>query len=167
MASFPALFPFETFVCLEYGAVPSPARRASRSPRPKCRAPNPRPPAFGAQCMPISSPPVGYDLERPGTSGQIVGPRCQIQDGDGRQLPNGEVGEIMVQGHPVTLGYENNEEENAKNFIKGWFKTGDMGYMDDDNYLFVTARSKEVINRGVPPQWSSSRSRRECPAEEK
>ena len=108
-------------------------------------------PSYGmTECMPISSPPVGYNLDRPGTSGQIVGPFCQIQDGDGRELPPGpeHVGQIMVKGHPVTHGYERNQEANAENFMNGWFKTGDLGYLDTDGYLYVTGRSKEVINRG-------------------
>ena len=56
---------------------------------------------------------------------------CQIQDGDGKQQPFGEehVGHIMVKGHPVMLAYENNPEETAKNFLNGWFDTGDLGYV--------------------------------------
>lgn len=107
-------------------------------------------PSYGmTECMPISSPPVGYNLDRPGTSGQIVGPRCSIRDGgSGEEMPLGTVGEICVSGHPVMRAYENNPEETKKNFIGEWFKTGDLGYLDKDNYLYVTGRSKEVINRG-------------------
>ena len=113
-------------------------------------------PSYGmTECMPISSPPVGYNLDRPGTSGRIVGPRCTIRDGNGAEVARGaeHVGEICLQGHPVFLGYENNPEETAKNFVDGgesgaWFKTGDLGYLDEDGWLFITGRSKEVINRG-------------------
>ena len=110
-------------------------------------------PSYGmTECMPISSPPVGYNLDRPGSSGQIVGPRCTIRDAaSGDEAPSGTVGEICVSGHPVMRAYENNPEETAKNFIgpgKAWFKTGDLGYLDEDGYLYVTGRSKEVINRG-------------------
>jgi len=107
-------------------------------------------PSYGmTECMPISSPPVGYNLDRPGTSGQVVGPRCSIRDAaTGEELPANTVGEICVSGHPVMRAYENNPEETKKNFIGEWFKTGDLGYLDDDRYLFVTGRSKEVINRG-------------------
>lgn len=59
-------------------------------------------PSYGmTECMPIASPPVGFNLEKPGSSGQIVGPRCQIQDDEGIEKPLGEVGHIMVKGHPV------------------------------------------------------------------
>ena len=108
-------------------------------------------PSYGmTECMPISSPPVGYNLDRPGTSGQIVGPQCAILDANGERLPFGEdhVGQICVKGHPVMHAYENNPEATAESFINGWFKTGDLGYMDEDGYLYVTGRSKEVINRG-------------------
>ena len=107
-------------------------------------------PSYGmTECMPISSPPVGYNLDRPGTSGQIVGPRCSIRDGaTGEALPLGTTGDIFVAGHPVMKAYENNPEETAKNFFGEWFNTGDKGYLDADNYLYLTGRSKEVINRG-------------------
>ena len=92
---------------------------------------------------------VGYNLERPGTSGQIVGPACQIQDDAGNLLPPGSVGLIMLKGHPVTRGYENNPKANAESFnAGGWFMTGDMGKMDEDGYLYLTGRNKDVINRG-------------------
>ena len=84
-------------------------------------------PSYGmTECMPISSPPVGYNPDRPGTSGQIVGPMCQIQNGNGEEMLRGEdhVGDIRVKGHPVMHAYENNPEETAKNFHNGWFKTG-------------------------------------------
>lgn len=46
------------------------------------------------------------------------------------------------------LGYSSNEEATRESFIHGWFKTGDMGKMDADGFLFITGRSKDVINRG-------------------
>ena len=81
-------------------------------------------------------------------------------------MPYGEdhVGQICVQGHPVMRAYENNPEATAESFINGWFKTGDLGYMDEDNYLYVTGRSKEVINRGgeiISPTEIEPRSRRD------
>jgi acyl carrier protein len=48
----------------------------------------------------------------------------------------------------VTQGYENNPAANESAFVKGWFRTGDQGYLDNEGYLFVTGRLKEIINRG-------------------
>jgi acyl-CoA synthetase (AMP-forming)/AMP-acid ligase II/thioesterase domain-containing protein/acyl carrier protein len=56
--------------------------------------------------------------------------------------------EILVKGPSVFGGYENPEETNDKYFIDGWFKTGDMGYIDEDGYIFITGRIKEMINKG-------------------
>ena len=108
-------------------------------------------PSYGmTECMPISSPPVGFNLEKPGSSGQIVGPKCEIHDDEGNALTVEQVGHIMVSGHPVMRGYSNNPDANKESFCKDgrWFKTGDMGKFDGDGYLYITGRSKDVINRG-------------------
>lgn len=107
-------------------------------------------PSYGmTECMPIASPPSDYTLDRPGTSGKIVGPELQISDGSGAPLPAGTVGYICVKGPPCFTGYEGNREATEESmFPGGWFNTGDMGYLDNDGYLFITGRSKEVINRG-------------------
>jgi acyl-CoA synthetase (AMP-forming)/AMP-acid ligase II len=69
-------------------------------------------------------------------------------DDDGNILPSGEVGEVVIQGPNVIEGYENNPDANAKSFTNGWFRTGDQGMIDADGYLHLTARIKELINRG-------------------
>ena len=61
------------------------------------------------------------------------------------QVPSGEV---VIQGENVTAGYENNPSANRDNFVNGWFRTGDQGVMDEDGYLTITGRLKEIINRG-------------------
>jgi acyl-CoA synthetase (AMP-forming)/AMP-acid ligase II len=59
-----------------------------------------------------------------------------------------EEGEIVVKGEAVFSGYEDAPDENDAAFIDGWFRTGDMGYLDDEGYLFLTGRKKEIINKG-------------------
>jgi acyl-CoA synthetase (AMP-forming)/AMP-acid ligase II len=67
---------------------------------------------------------------------------------DGRLLGAGEEGEVVTRGPNVTPGYENNPAANAAGFAFGWFHTGDQGFMDEDGYLKITGRLKEIINRG-------------------
>lgn len=63
-------------------------------------------------------------------------------------LPQGETGEVVIRGPNVTEGYESNPQANAECFVDGWFRTGDQGFMDEDGYLTITGRLKEIINRG-------------------
>ena len=89
-------------------------------------------------------------LERKaGTVGPAAGPRVGISSTASLHLLEpGQEGEIVIQGENVTTGYINNPEANAKDFIDGWFRTGDLGIMDGDGYVKVTGRLKEIINRG-------------------
>jgi thioesterase domain-containing protein/acyl carrier protein len=66
---------------------------------------------------------------------------------NGDLLPQGQTGEIVIRGANVMQGYESNPDANEKAFTNGWFRTGDQGYMDDESYLFITGRLKEIINR--------------------
>ncbi len=83
-----------------------------------------------------------------GSVGVSMGYEIGIVDEQGELLPVGASGEIAVCGPNVMSGYENDPEANKRAFVKGWFKTGDQGYMDQDGYLFITGRIKELINRG-------------------
>eukprot|EP00960_Hanusia_phi_P006958 197929-Hanusia_phi.AAC.12 len=107
-------------------------------------------PSYGmTECMPISSPTCEYNLDHPSSSGQIVGPSVRIIDDDGKTLPVGKVGNVCLKGAPLMLGYENDDAANAASFFPGgWFNTGDMGYLDEEGWIYLTGRSKEVINRG-------------------
>ena len=69
-------------------------------------------------------------------------------DDQGSMLPIGTVGEVVIRGANVTLGYEDNPAANTKSFTNGWFRTGDQGVLDKDGYLTITGRLKEIINRG-------------------
>ena len=86
---------------------------------------------------------------KPGTVGCAAGPEVAIMDESRpRLLPRGETGEVVIRGDNVTRGYENNPRANAECFVDGWFRTGDQGVMDEDGYLTITGRLKEIINRG-------------------
>jgi acyl-CoA synthetase (AMP-forming)/AMP-acid ligase II len=71
-----------------------------------------------------------------------------IMDGAGNLLKAGERGEVVIRGANVIRGYENNPDANATSFTDGWFRTGDQGYLDEEGYLLLTGRLKEMINRG-------------------
>ena len=87
-------------------------------------------------------------LRKPGTVGVAAGPKVAIMNEKGKLLGANTPGEIVIQGPNVTKGYENNPKANAENFTKGWFRTGDQGIMDEEGYVTITGRLKEIINRG-------------------
>ncbi|MGE5146034.1 MAG: acyl--CoA ligase [Candidatus Eiseniibacteriota bacterium] len=96
----------------------------------------------------MASNPLPPRPRKAGTVGIAAGPEIAIMDEDGRLLKQGEVGEIVIRGQNVTLGYEANPKANASAFTNGWFRTGDQGSFDADGYLSLTGRLKEIINRG-------------------
>ena len=67
---------------------------------------------------------------------------------NGQDLPKGERGEICIRGILVANGYWNNPKASAESFIDGWFLTGDIGYLDDENFVYVVDRAKDIIIRG-------------------
>ncbi|UCC62660.1 MAG: AMP-binding protein [Anaerolineae bacterium] len=97
----------------------------------------------------MASNPLPPQPRKPGSVGLAAGPEVAIMAEEGAELlPAGQVGEIVIRGPNVTLGYASNPEANAKAFTNGWFRTGDQGYMDDDGYFYITGRLKEIVNRG-------------------
>jgi acyl-CoA synthetase (AMP-forming)/AMP-acid ligase II len=96
----------------------------------------------------ISSNPLPPGVRKPGTVGAGTGVEITIMDEQGNMLPNGVRGEVAIRGCNVMNGYYNNPAANAAAFTKGWFRTGDQGFLDADNYLTLTGRIKELINRG-------------------
>jgi acyl-CoA synthetase (AMP-forming)/AMP-acid ligase II len=96
----------------------------------------------------IASNPLPPRPHKPGSVGQGTGVQVGIMDDDGQLLPAGTQGEVVIKGPNVTDGYENNPEANAASFTNGWFRTGDLGVLDNDGYLVLLSRIKELINRG-------------------
>jgi amino acid adenylation domain-containing protein len=88
------------------------------------------------------------ELRKVGSVGRAAGPEIAIIDGEGRMQPTGEHGEIVLRGPTMTRSYHNNQEATEAAFRDGWFRTGDLGYLDADGYLFIVGRIKDVINRG-------------------
>jgi acyl-CoA synthetase (AMP-forming)/AMP-acid ligase II len=88
-------------------------------------------------------------LRKPGTVGCAAGPEVAIMNESGPDLLSpGHLGEVGIRGAHVTSGYENNPQANVECFVDGWFRTGDQGVLDNDGYLTITGRLKEIINRG-------------------
>jgi oxalate---CoA ligase len=96
----------------------------------------------------MASNPLPPGIRKPGSVGRATGCEITILDEAGRVLPEGTCGGVAIRGPNVTQGYCNNPEANASSFTNGWFRTGDEGYLDADGYLFLTGRTKELINRG-------------------
>ncbi|WP_322796234.1 fatty acid--CoA ligase [Tepidiforma sp.] len=78
----------------------------------------------------------------------LQGVEIRIVDADGNDLPRGQVGEIICRSPQVMKGYWNLPEETAKAIRNGWFHTGDAGYMDEDGYVYIHDRVKDMIVSG-------------------
>jgi long-chain acyl-CoA synthetase len=90
------------------------------------------------------------DRERkPGSIGTPVeGVEMKVVDDDGNEVPQGEVGEIVIRGHNVMKGYWNRADATAETIVDGWLHTGDMAKVDEDGYFFIVDRKKDMIIRG-------------------
>jgi acyl-CoA synthetase (AMP-forming)/AMP-acid ligase II len=96
----------------------------------------------------MTSNPLSPKPRKAGSVGIAAGPEVGIADDAGNFLAPGAAGEVCIKGDNVTPGYENNPDANAKAFFQGWFRTGDQGILDEEGYLTITGRLKELINRG-------------------
>jgi len=85
---------------------------------------------------------------KPGSVGLAFGNQIKIIDENGRECPIGVTGEIAIRGDNLLDHYYKDPKATAAAFVQGWFKTGDLGILDDDGYLFITGRLKELIIRG-------------------
>lgn len=95
-----------------------------------------------------SNPLPAHGPHKPGSVGKATGIELAILSTDGKLLPSGQQGEVCIRGPNVTKGYRNNPEANKTGFEFGWFHTGDQGIVDEEGYLSLTGRIKELINRG-------------------
>ncbi|MFN0184093.1 MAG: class I adenylate-forming enzyme family protein, partial [Aquabacterium sp.] len=94
---------------------------------------------------------IGGDdyLARPASSGrcsQVL--QLLVVDDDGKPLPAGQRGELLIRGTSIFRGYWNRPEANAQAFVGDWFRTGDVALIDDEGYLFIVDRIKDLIIRG-------------------
>ena len=98
-------------------------------------------------CASTSNPLDG--VRKPGTVGvALPGQTVAVMSPDGTLLPAGERGEVVIQGPTVMQGYLNKPEETAKTLRDGWLHTGDIGVFDEDGYLSIVDRVKDMIIRG-------------------
>ena len=96
----------------------------------------------------VASNPLPPRPHKPGTVGFATGFEIATIDETGKVLRPGVSGEVVVRGPGVMAGYRDSPEANAAAFVHGWFRTGDVGVLDQEGYLSLTGRIKEMINRG-------------------
>ncbi|MBE3047047.1 AMP-binding protein, partial [Candidatus Bathyarchaeota archaeon] len=97
----------------------------------------------------MTSNPLPPSKRKPGSVGVGQGVEVKILNEAGAELAQGAEGEICIRGENVTSGYINNEAANKSSFTPGgFFRTGDQGKMDEDGYVIITGRIKELINKG-------------------
>jgi len=95
-----------------------------------------------------SNPLPGHGPNKTPSVGLATGVELRIVGDDGRDAATGTIGEIWVRGATVTAGYLNDPNSNSASFVDGWFRSGDLGSRDANDYLFVKGRLKDIINRG-------------------
>ncbi|MBK9155654.1 MAG: long-chain fatty acid--CoA ligase [Chloracidobacterium sp.] len=85
---------------------------------------------------------------RPGSCGLPIGNEMKVFDENDVEVPDGELGEIVLRGENIFKGYFNNPKATEKAFAKGWFHTGDIGYRDADGFFYIADRKSDMIIRG-------------------
>ena len=94
-------------------------------------------------------------IRKAGSVGKSAGPEIALFKNNKLITVSNTIGEIVIKGSNVTYGYKNNDKANKENFYDGWFRTGDLGKFDEDGFLFISGRIKEIINKGgekISPQ---------------
>ncbi|MFN2493525.1 MAG: class I adenylate-forming enzyme family protein [Pyrinomonadaceae bacterium] len=85
---------------------------------------------------------------RPGSCGMPIGNEMKIVDEEDKEVPEGQLGEIVLRGENILKGYYKNDDATATAFRGGWFHTGDIGYRDADGFFYVVDRKSDMIIRG-------------------
>lgn len=100
-------------------------------------------------CGIITSVSGDFFVDRPDTAGPYMPSfDAKIVDDDGNELPLGEVGELWVKGSPVIKGYLNRPDATAQTITDGWLHTGDVARMDEDKFIYIVDRKKDLVIRG-------------------
>ncbi|MDC0010320.1 acyl--CoA ligase [Porticoccaceae bacterium] len=92
----------------------------------------------------------GVFLTNKPNSAGLIAPVCEIKTVDklGCELPRGETGEICIYGPHIIKGYLNRPEATAETIVDGWLRTGDIGFVDEDNFVYLVDRAKDMVLRG-------------------
>jgi long-chain acyl-CoA synthetase len=97
-------------------------------------------------CRSTFNPPS--EERRPGSCGKPIGNEIKIFDETDQEVPDGELGEIVLRGPNIFKGYFKNPEATDKAFANDWFRTGDIGYRDADGFFYIADRKSDMIIRG-------------------
>ncbi|HEY0729952.1 MAG TPA: long-chain fatty acid--CoA ligase [Pyrinomonadaceae bacterium] len=97
-------------------------------------------------CRSTFNPPD--ERRRPGSCGLPIGNEMRVVDEDDQDVPDGELGEIVLRGENILKGYFKNEAATATAFRNGWFHTGDIGYRDREGFYYIVDRKSDMIIRG-------------------
>lgn len=96
-------------------------------------------------CRSTFNPPD--DRRRAGSCGMPIGNEMKVVDDDDNEVPDGELGEIVLRGENILKGYFRNQEATERAFRGGWFHTGDVGYRDRDGFFYIVDRKTDMIIR--------------------
>ena len=97
-------------------------------------------------CRSTFNPPD--ERRRPGSCGVPIGNEMRVVDDEDREVPDGELGEIVLRGENILKGYYKNDAANTAAFRNGWFHTGDIGYRNADGFFYIVDRKSDMIIRG-------------------
>jgi acyl-CoA synthetase (AMP-forming)/AMP-acid ligase II len=100
-------------------------------------------------CGIIAAVALEFYMDRPTSVGPVMPTfEARCVDADGETLPTGEIGELLVRGAPVIRGYLNRPDATAETIVDGWLHTGDIAYLDEDNFVYIVDRAKDMVLRG-------------------